>query len=252
MRFYDFATELLRGIDDDTERHSVLGPSGEHLGHVLGALAEDAPQVKEDFDAYIRATIPQCLGIDERREGEFSAVQGRFWSGDPVLGFWQAAGTPAGAEGEPQVNVFRRQELSDGALRAAGVLAALFQPGTLDGSITLVSIENPEIAIHPAHVNALLGAMHAASGNTQVIATTQSSDLLDSEDVRTEHLRIVEMRQGASVIGELEEHTKKYVTSQKAPGPLPELHRQGQLRPADATQERSRLRLTDSRPYHLL
>ncbi|TMR09929.1 hypothetical protein ETD86_41585 [Nonomuraea turkmeniaca] len=238
MRFYEFDTETLRGIDDDTERHTVLGPRGEHLGHVLGALAESAPEVKDYVDTSVRAIVPQCLGVDERREGEFSTVQARFWAGDPVLGFWTAAGTPAADEGQPHVQVFRRQELSDGTLRAAGVVVALAQPGVLTGDISLVAIEEPEIAIHPANVGALFGDMHAASTRTQVIVTTQSSDLLDSEEIKPDHLRIVEMHRGVSVIGELDEHTKTYLGSTKPPGPLPDMHRQGQLRPANAPEER--------------
>ncbi|MFF5213413.1 AAA family ATPase [Streptosporangium sp. NPDC000396] len=232
MRFYDLDPAVLSGIDDDTQRHTALGPHGEHLGHVLGYLAETDPAEKEYLDGFLRAVIPQALGVDERREGEFSTVQARFWSGDPVVPFWQAVAVGAVYEGDAHVNVFRRQELSEGTLRAAGVLAALFQPGTSDGSIPLVSLEEPERAIHPANASALFEAMHAASERTQVIATTQSSDLLDDEYVEPGHLRMVEMSGGITRIGELDDYTSRHLTAN--PSQLAQMHRQGHLRPASS------------------
>ncbi|MBF8191564.1 ATP-binding protein [Nonomuraea sp. K274] len=231
MRFYELDSTILRNIDDDTERHTSLGPRGEHLGHVLGALSEAFPETKDYLDGWIRAIIPQALGVDERREGEFSTVRARFWTGEPHLPFRSAVNRGATREGDPHVSIFQRQELSEGTVRAAGVLAALFQPGTFDGSIPLVAIEEPEMAIHPSNAAALFEAIEAASARTQVIVTTQSSDLLDDEYVKPEHLRMVEMVRGVTRIGELDEHTRRHLTER--PDQIAVMHRQGHLRPAD-------------------
>ncbi|MEV5409533.1 AAA family ATPase [Thermopolyspora sp. NPDC052614] len=236
MRFYEFDTTVLRRIDDDTERHTTLGPRGEHIGHVLGTLAETMPTVKEHLDSYLRAVVPQLLGVDERREEEFSTIRARFWNGDPALGFWEAVNSGKVYPPAPHVDVFQRQELSEGTLRAAGVLAALFQPGVRHGSIPLVAIEEPETAIHPAKVAALYDALEDASAHTQVIATTQSADILDTEYAKAEHLRLVEMVNGVTRIGELDEHTRQYLAEQ--PSMLAAMHRQGHLRPADHEQGR--------------
>lgn len=223
MRFYELSSKVLRAIDDGTQSNTELGPRGEHLGNVLGVMAATAPAVKEHVDGYLRAVVPQLLGVDERREGEFSTVRARFWTGDPVVPYWNAVNEGAVTEGDPHVEVFQRQELSEGTLRAAGVLAALFQPGTFDGSIPLIGIEEPETAIHPAKVAALFEAMLETSARTQVITTTQSSDLLEAAGVRAEHILLVEMAGGLTRIQRLGEQ----------PGHAPmvaALHRQGLLR----------------------
>jgi predicted ATPase len=57
--------------------------------------------------------------------------------------------------------------------------ARLLQPPSADRS--LVAVEEPETALHPAGVSALYEALDAAAAHTQVIVTSQSPDLLDSE-----------------------------------------------------------------------
>ncbi len=66
---------------------------------------------KERLDAYLSALVPNALGVDERREGRYSTVQARFRAGDRD-----------GAE------VFLRETLSEGTLRAAGgcVILSIF------------------------------------------------------------------------------------------------------------------------------
>jgi predicted ATPase len=44
--------------------------------------------------------------------------------------------------------VFLREQLSEGTLRAAGVLAALFQPSAAAGQVSLIGIEEPGAALH--------------------------------------------------------------------------------------------------------
>jgi predicted ATPase len=87
--------------------------------------------------------------------------------------------------------VFLREQLSEGTLRAAGVLAALFQPSAAAGQVSLIGIEEPGAALHPAGVDALYEALDDASERTQMIVTSQSSDLLDNEYARLEHIRAV-------------------------------------------------------------
>lgn len=223
MRFYDLHSTVLRQVDEQPPVRPYLGTAGEHLGPVIGELAREETG-KERFDAYLSALVPGALGVDERREGRYSTVQARFRAGDG-----------AGARGDdgPDVEVFLREALSEGTLRAAGTLAALAQPAAFNGRIPLIGIEKPETALHPAGVNALYEALDDAAARTQVIVTSQSSDLLDSDYTRLEHIRVVANVAGVTKIGEVDAAGKS--TVEKGLMTISELHRSGQMRPSGAT-----------------
>lgn len=214
MRFYDLDTDVLREVDEQPPRVPYLGPRGEHLGAVLGALAED-PTGKERFDAYLAALVPGALSMEERREGRYSTVQAWFRAGDM----------------QPEAQ-FLRESLSEGTLRGAGTLAALLQPPASDGRIPLIGIEEPETALHPANVNALYEALDDASQHTQVIVTSQSSDLLDSEYAHVDHILAVANDDGVTHIGPVDAAGRAILD--KGIMTLAELHRSGQMRPAIA------------------
>ncbi|RAY13346.1 chromosome segregation protein SMC [Actinomadura craniellae] len=215
MCFYDFDPAMLCALDDTGTRHGrmrPLGPAGEYLGRVLGELELDEPPVKERLDGYLSALVPGALGVDERREGRYSTVQARFQVGDT-----------------DETEVFLRESLSEGTVRAAGVLAALFQYPVFHGRVPLVGIEEPETALHPATVGGLYEALHDASSRTQVIVTSQSSDLLDNEYADPSHIRVVENVDGLTRVGEIDQGGRAVLD--KGLMTLAELHRSGQMRP---------------------
>jgi predicted ATPase len=212
MRFYELDSTVLRALDEETAGPWQLGPAGEHLGRVLGTLRRDDPVGKERLDAYLSALVPNAVGVDERLEGRYATVEARFAGGAP------------GA-----VDVFARESLSEGTLRAAGILAALFQPPAFDGRISLLGIEEPELALHPATVGALYEALDDAASRTQVIVTSQSSDLLDSEYARLAHIRVAVNTDGVTEVGEVDAAGQAIVN--KKIMTLGELHRSGQMRP---------------------
>lgn len=106
---------------------------------------------------------------------------------------------------------FGPESISDGTLSAAGLLAALFQPGTLEGRIPLVGVKEPALGLHPTAAGALFDALTEASKHVQVIAAAQGGDLLDREDFNVEWARVVEMRDGVTTIGELDEGSRQAV-----------------------------------------
>jgi predicted ATPase len=93
--------------------------------------------------------------------------------------------------------------MSDGTLRALAVLTALFQ-GNRDYSPTLVGIEEPETALHPAASAALREALQRASEQTQVIVTSHSPDLLDDVSLSVESLLAVVAKAGETKIAPLD------------------------------------------------
>jgi predicted ATPase len=217
MTFFDLDSTVLAELAEPTSSRPVLGRRGANLGPVLGAIAQEDPLGKERLDAYLSAVVPHAVGVDERREGRFSTVEAHFHAG----------------EGGP-VKTFQRENLSEGTLRTAGVLAALFQPAVVAGRVPLVGIEEPETAIHPSAVGALYEAFDDAARHTQVIVTSQSSDLLDSEYARLDHLRAVASVGGATVIGEVD--AAGHAIVEKSLMSISELHRSGQMRPESVSR----------------
>jgi hypothetical protein len=97
-----------------------------------------------------------------------------------------------------------------------------------DGRIPLIGIEEPATALHPARVSAL----YDAAARTQVIVTSQSSDLLGSEYTRLDHLRAVSNVDGVTRIGGVDAAGQAIV--EKGLMSISELHRSGQTRPEQA------------------
>ena len=93
--------------------------------------------------------------------------------------------------------------------------------------ISLVGIEEPEASVHPAAAGVLWDAMNEASHFTQVLATTHSVELLDRKDVGPESLLVVEMVDGETRIGPVDQAGQSIIRDRLAtPG---ELLRQNQL-----------------------
>ena len=120
--------------------------------------------------------------------------------------------------------------MSDGTLRALGVLVALFQSGGSEApGVSLVGIEEPEVALHPAAVGALLDALREASRSRQVIVTTHSPDLLDLAEMDSELLLAVYAEKGSTQVAPIDEPSLEAVRrALYTPG---ELLRLDQLRP---------------------
>ena len=101
---------------------------------------------------------------------------------------------------------FLANSMSDGTLRALGILVALFQGNNNPKKrVLLVGIEEPEGALHPAAAGVLLDALREAAGQTQIIITSHSPDLLDDKDLDPESILAVDAPNGATVIAGVDE-----------------------------------------------
>jgi predicted ATPase len=161
----------------------VLLPNASNLGQILGALTATRPEVKQRVDDYLSAIVPGALGIDERPLDAYSSVQLRMRDADTS-----------------SVTRFGADQLSYGTLRAAGLLAALFQPDALNGWTSLVCIDEPELRLHPAAAGVMFDALTEATQHVQVIVATQSGDLLDRDEFDPDWVRTVAVVDGATVI----------------------------------------------------
>ena len=214
MAFYNFELGPLRALQPESMGDRV-GTRGEHLGDVLGTLADSRPEAKLRVQEYLGAVTTVLGTFDRRYEGSYVTVEMR---SDP-----DRDGTTA---------IFSAPEISDGTLHAAGVLLALFQPSVLDGRIPLVGIEEPEATLHPAAAGVLFDAMSEASEWVQVVATSHSGDLLDRDDFPSDAIRAVVNDRGRTVVGPIDEPGWKTLRDKLfTPG---ELLRADQLAPDEA------------------
>ena len=94
--------------------------------------------------------------------------------------------------------------MSDGTLRALGAIVAVTQLAGESTPVSLVGIEEPETALHPAAAGALMDAIQEAAVHTQVIVTSHSPDLLDQID-SADRILAVQSRQGDTAIGRLDD-----------------------------------------------
>jgi predicted ATPase len=73
--------------------------------------------------------------------------------------------------------LFGPHQLSDGTLRAMALITLFLQPE--EDLPDLILVDEPELGLHPHAIEIIAGLIRAASLNTQLILTTQSTTFLD-------------------------------------------------------------------------
>jgi len=126
--------------------------------------------------------------------------------------------------------------MSDGTLRAFGILLAVFQAATVRSCSPLpllIGLEEPEMALHPAAASVLLSALREGARHCQILVTSHSPDLLDNSDIPTDALLAVENQDGLTRIGVIDAAGREVLRDKLfTPG---ELLRQNQLAPDQST-----------------
>jgi predicted ATPase len=212
MGFYSLNPDRIRDFQAP-DSGELLVRDGSNLTSVLRQLSLRDEARKKRIEEYLSSIVPGVSGVDVKDVPPKATLEFRqevAGSSDP----WR----------------FFAGNMSDGTLRALGILVALFQSqDPAAPSVPLVGIEEPEVALHPAAVGALLDALREASQSTQVIVTTHSPDLLDSADIEAELLLAVHAEKGTTQIAPVDEASREAVRKGLyTPG---ELLRLDQLRP---------------------
>jgi predicted ATPase len=96
--------------------------------------------------------------------------------------------------------IFDAFNMSDGTLRAFGILLALFQSDRPD----LLLIEEPEASLHPAATAAIVEALRQESARSQIIISTHSPEVLDLAGPDENNFKIVTWNKGRTSIGNVE------------------------------------------------
>ena len=214
MGFYNLNPDKIRDLQDP-DPEALLLRDGSNLTSVLSQLS---PIAKQDLEEYLTIIVPGVRGVEIEKFGS-----------KQTLVFRQDV---AGAKHPWR---FPATNMSDGTLRLLGVLVALFQ-GSYDTQkrVTLVGIEEPEIAMHPAMVGTLLDEFRHAAHNAQVIITTHSPDLLEDKHLDVDSILVVEAHDGNTVIAPVDEVSRSVVHDKMFT--IGELLRVDQLQPDPAAR----------------
>ena len=209
MGFYNLNPDRIRDLQAP-EPGEVLMRDGSNLTSILTQLS---PVVKKDIEEYLSVVVPGVHVVDVKDFGPKETLE-----------FRQAV------TGDKHPWRFLANNMSDGTLRALGILVALFQ-GNHEGQkrVVLVGIEEPEIALHPAAAGVLLDGIQDAAHRTQVIVTTHSPDLLEDKHLDVDSILAVEADDGNTVIALVDEVGRSVLSDRLFT--VGELLRVDQLRP---------------------
>lgn len=164
-----------------------LRRDGRNVASVLEWLQRNGPSQKLTIEEYLAAIVPGIRSV--RRKS---------------VGSWETIDFIQDVKGSRSPWTFPASSMSDGTLRALGVLIALFSGDNL-GPLSPVGIEEPETALHPAASGILLDAIRDASEARQVFVTSHSPDLLDSETIRADEVVAVRSDAGNTIAGPLDQ-----------------------------------------------
>ena len=222
MGFYSLNLDKIRDLQAP-DPGDLLIRNGSNLTSVLARLSDP---VKRRIEEYLAAVVPGMHGVKVKKFGPKETLEFR----QDVAGAkhpWR----------------FLANNMSDGTLRALGILVALFQ-GNNDPKkrVLLVGVEEPEIALHPAAAGVLLDALRDAADKTQIVITSHSPDLLDDKDLNPESILAVEARNGTTVIADIDEAGRSAVRDRLYT--TGELLRLNQLQPDPASIDAAKVKFS--------
>lgn len=218
MALYNFVPEVMRPPQRPPSGHH-LDQHGVNLASVLDATRRNDEGAFQRIGSYLSAVVPDIERFEVARHGDYKTVH-----------FWMASTGP-----DKKLD-FDASSMSDGTLRVLAALTAAFQNVLPWGNPSVVGIEEPEAALHPAAMRALVAALDEATLRTQILLTTHSPDLLDAAEVKPANVRVVRMIDGRTEIGRVDEASVSIVRDHLSS--LGGLERDRQLEPDPDDLER--------------
>jgi predicted ATPase len=167
----------------------VLSRDASNAADVFARLQRDKPAVVERIRGYLESFNPEFKDVMVTETDNYR------W-----LAF-RPATNPSGWR-------LNSSDVSEGTLRAMGILLAIFQAGSGGNPISLVGLEEPENNLHPAAAGVLLDALLEASLSVPIIASTHSADMLDRKDLPESSLLAVALQDGETIIGPIDDSGK--------------------------------------------
>jgi len=156
-----------------------LKSDGSNLASVLQLLSREDKKKLERLCEILGTIVPDTTKVRTLKHGKRLSLE--------FTQEWKS-------NGETKSVKFEAFSMSDGTLRALGILSAFFQKSIP----TLIAIEEPESTIHPEALGSILDVIRSFARTTQIIVTTHSPELLDAKWIRQENLRIVTWKEGVT------------------------------------------------------
>lgn len=188
MGFYNLNPDEIRELQPP-DAGDLLRRDGGNLASVLNVMAKERPLAHKQVEEFLSRVVPGVQGISVKHMGKKETIEFRQSVGGNVSP-WR----------------FPAENMSDGTLRALGVLTALYQ--SFNGGerpVPFVGIEEPEVAVHPGAAGILRDALLDASPTVQVMVTSHSPDLLDDQAIRDNWILGVVNEKGETKIGPIDE-----------------------------------------------
>ena len=184
--FYNLSPAAIRAMQSP-DPADLMNRDGGNVASVLDRIAQRSPEAKRTIEEYLAKVVPGITGVDRKSVGPAETLEFR----QRVTGAkhpWR----------------FYASSMSDGTLRAVGLLVALFQTNG-SGGRSLVGVEEPEVALHPAAAGIIVDALGDAAEHKQILVTSHSADLLDEEELGGAEVLAVVSDDGITRIGPLDE-----------------------------------------------
>lgn len=185
VRRFRLDSQAMREPQLSTERVR-LDESGSNIAMAIKSLRKH----RANWDAVLLAMQRIVPGLLEIQEGTL----GRYLS----IRFFQQQGGDESAE-------FAATEMSEGAIRALGILVAAQQMARDE----LLVIEEPEVSVHPGAASVLFDVLSRASKRGAVLLTTHSPELLDA--AKNDEILVCDYRDGVTNVGPLEDSQRTLV-----------------------------------------
>lgn len=188
MRVYSIEPSKVREMQEP-DSGTTLRADG---ANVTSVLREIERRSRSDFDRIseiLNTIVPNTKRVRVKKHGKSLSLE-----------FTQEWGD------KKKLN-FEGFSMSDGTLRAIGLLTAVFQ----QPRPSLIAVEEPEATIHPGALEAILDLLRHATKHMQVVITTHSPEVLDAKWINDRHLRMVNWIEGATRVSGIKEANRRAI-----------------------------------------
>jgi len=188
MGFYNLNPDEIRELQPP-DAGELLRRDGGNLASVLNVMARERPAAHKQVVDFLSKVVPGVQGVTVKHLGKKETLE-----------FRQVVGTNEAPWRFPAEN------MSDGTLRALGILTALYQSFDSSGRrVPFIGIEEPEVAVHPGAAGILRDALQAAAATVQIVVTSHSPDLLDDKSIQDDWILGVANDKGETRIGPIDQ-----------------------------------------------
>ena len=190
MGFYNLNPTAMK-LPQTPDAGELLRPDGSNIASVVARLDSADDAGKRRLQEYLGTIVPGVSHVERVSVGPSETLRFRQQVAGAKSPWW-----------------FYAQSMSDGTLRALGLLVAVMQLAGRHEPVSLIGVEEPETALHPAAAGALVGALREAARHTQVLLTCHSPDLLDVFDIGHDALLVVRSTGGTTEIAPFDKAAK--------------------------------------------